>query len=70
MTTEGARSPEASGQTPKEGTMYEHMNLEQLEAYVGMAAQGIDAAIENGEGIDQAKQVYAEALNAYRLRSN
>ena len=50
--------------------MYEHMNLEQLEAYVGMAAQGIDAAIENGEGIDQAKQVYAEALNAYRLRSN
>ena len=50
--------------------MYEHMNLQQLEAYVGIAAEGINAAIENGEGIDQARYVYAEALLAYRLRSN
>lgn len=52
--------------------MYEHMNLEQLEAYVGMAGQGVLAAIENDDAADleRAKQVYAEALHAYRMRSN
>ena len=50
--------------------MYEHMNLEQLEAHVGMAAQGIDAAIENGEDVQQARDYHAAALHAYRVRSN
>lgn len=51
---------------------YEHMNDEQLEAYVGMAGQDVLAAIENDDAaaLERAKQVYAEALNAYRNRSN
>ena len=62
------------GPNPRKGNhtmnMYEHMNLEQLEAHVGMAAQGIDAAIENGEDVQQARDYHAAALHAYRVRSN
>ena len=56
---------------PQEGDMqFENMSLMQLEAHVGMAAQGIDAAIENGEDVQQARDYYAAALHAYRMRSN
>ena len=49
---------------------YEHMNDEQLGAYVGIAGQEVLAAIENNDdaALERAKQVYAEALNAYRNR--
>lgn len=49
---------------------FENMNLMQLEAHVGMAAQGVDAAIENGEDVQQARDYYEAALHAYRMRSN
>lgn len=49
---------------------FENMSLEQLEAHVGMAAQGIDAAIENGEDVQQARDYHAAALHAYLTRSN
>ena len=51
---------------------YEHMNNEQLGAYVSIAGQEILAAIENDDAaaLARAKQVYAQALNAYRNRSN
>lgn len=51
---------------------YEHMNDEQLEAYVGIAGQDVLSAVENDDAaaLERAKQVYAEALNAYRNRSN
>ena len=49
---------------------YEHMSDEQLGAYVGIAGQEVLAAVENDDAaaLDRAKQVYAEALNAYRNR--
>ena len=50
--------------------MFENMNLQQLEAHVGMAGQGVLAAVENGEDVEQARDYYAAALHAYRLRSN
>ena len=50
--------------------MFENMNLQQLEAHVGMAAQGIDAAIENGEDVQHARDYYAAALHAFQVRSN
>ena len=49
---------------------FEDMNLQQLEAHVGMAAQGIDAAIENGEDVQHARDYYAAAFDAFRARSN
>ena len=49
---------------------FENMNLEQLEAHVGMAAEGINAAIENGEDVQYARDYHAAALHAYQMRSN
>lgn len=51
-------------------TTYNHMTDDKLEAHLGMRAQDIIAAHENGDrqALTQARDAYAAALNVYRTR--